>query len=289
MPDDRRPALQELLGSPFVERALRRFLGGDLWEIVTRPACHVVRSASEGSGLARVRRALFLPPGGFTADEIDLLSPHPEARSIRARIEGRVNAAKRGFLPLVGEVELAYSRHGSIPTEASSSSARFSEQHCGRVRRSWRNWFYVVRKNGWGDSHNLINRCSDWVLILIEKELADHKPIAIRPYLERLPGPHAAELAEALARIERRGDEIFRDTSLVSRVIEFPPAVLAPILIRMLNTPERGRHEPCTFFALILKVAKRDRDLVVEEMERARRIECAPRYYLEDLARKLNR
>ena len=55
----------------------------------------------------------------------------------------------------------------------------------------------------------------------------------------------------------------------------------------MLNVQETGKHESCTFFGLLLKIAKKEQILVLDEVRKAKQSKTAPYYYLEDLESKL--
>ncbi len=232
-----------------------------------------------------VRRIIVLPPHGFTADRIDLLSPHPEARKARIKIFGKINPTKKGFKPLIKELRFDYSLTRNILTEKSSAYATYSEKYCGRQLKSWKNWFYVVKENGMGNFHNLINISDEWVIVLLEKDLLDQKTINIVPHLKKLP----QLLQEKINKIEQSGDEIFRNKALISEALQFPDEILIPIFIQMLNVQETGKHENCTFFALLLKLAKNNKDLVLKEVKQAMTLKTAPNYYLEDLERKLTK
>ena len=126
-------------------------------------------------------------------------------------------------------------------------------------------------------------------MALLEKELVDQKTIDIKFYLEKLPQPEVKKLKVAIQKIERIGDKIFDDAKFVSELLKFSPKILVPILIQMLNVQETGKHENCTFFALLLKIAKKNKRQVLEEVRRAIELKSAPYYYLEDLDRKLSK
>ncbi len=281
------PNFYEIYKSSLFQKTLKKFLGTGAVEVITRPACFFVRLKSEDTKL--IKRIIVFPPHGFTGDEIALLNPHPEARTARITILGKINPAKKGFKPLVREIKFSFSLTRSVPTEKTSAYAKFSEKYCKSQLKSWKNWFYVVKENGWGNFHSLINVSNEWVIALLEKEAIDQKEINIKFYLERLPQSEAKKLRVAVQKIERIGDKIFDDTKFVSELLKFPSKILVPILIQMLNVQETGKHENCTFFALLLKVARKNKRQVLEEVKRAIELKSAPYYYLEDLERKLNK
>ena len=232
---------------------------------------------------------MYFPPLGFTGDEINLLNPHPEARKARVKILGKINPTKKGFKPLIREIKFSFSLTRSVPTEKTSAYAKFSEKYSKSQLKSWKNWFYVVKENGWGNFHSLINLSNEWVVAFLEKELVDQKTIDLKSYFEKLPQPEAKKLRVAIQRIEHTGDKIFDDTKFVSELLKFPSKILVPFLIQMLNVQETGKHENCTFFALLLKIAKKNKRQVLEKVKRAIELKSAPYYYLEDLERKLSK
>ena len=232
---------------------------------------------------------MYFPPLGFTGDEINLLNPHPEARKARVKILGKINPTKKGFKPLIREIKFSFSLTRSVPTEKTSAYAKFSEKYSKSQLKSWKNWFYVVKENGWGNFHSLINLSNEWVVAFLEKELVDQKTIDLKSYFEKLPQPEAKKLRVAIQRIEHTGDKIFDDTKFVSELLKFPSKILVPFLIQMLNVQETGKHENCTFFALLLKIAKKNKRQVLEKVKQAIELKSAPYYYLEDLKRKLSK
>jgi len=277
----------EIEQSSLFQKTLKKILGSGNTEVITRPACFFIRLKSENTKL--VKRIIVFPPHGFTGDEIALLSPHPEARSAKVKILGKINPTKKGFKPLIREIKFSFSLTRSVPTEKTSAYAKFSGKYSKSQLQSWKNWFYVVKENGWGNFHSLINLSNEWVVALLEKELVDQKTIDIKSYLEKLPRPEVKKLKVAVQKIERIGDKIFDDAKFVSELLKFPSKILVPILIQMLNVQETGKHENCTFFALLLKIARKNKGQVLEEVKRAIELKSAPYYYLEDLERKLSK
>lgn len=278
---------QQIVGSPLFNKTRERFLIG-AYELVKRPASFSLRLEKEDSRI--IRRIILLPPGGFTADKINLLSPHPEARTARVKILGKIRPDNKGFAPVNKEVEFIFSLSGEAPTELSSSYSNYSksfDKYYDRQLKSWKNWFYVVKENGRGNFHNLINLSGDWVVLLLEKELSDRKNINIEKLLKQLAPAQAEALKQVLKRIEIEGDGFFRDKLAVNNLLRIDHGILVSVLIRMLNFKETGKHEPCTFFALLLKIVKLDKKLVSREVNKALKFKIAPVYYLQDLKRKM--
>jgi hypothetical protein len=155
------------------------------------------------------------------------------------------------------------------------------------VRKSWKNWFYVVKENGWGNFHSLVNLTSTWVVLVIEKQLLDQKPIRIGELLKNLTKKQANTLQKDLQFITSNGDEVFTHPAIIQRIVKLPLSVITPILVQMLNVQETGKHQNCTFFALLLKLAHRDRVYVRDVIKDAHTRKTAPHYYLADLQKKM--
>lgn len=278
-------AFQEVLDSPLLQATIKRYIGTDDIDVVPRPLCYILRNKTENKKV--ITRIIVLKPHGYTADALNLMNPHPEAYKARIKILGKVDPSKKGYKPCLDVVKLNYSNTVKIPTQKSSAYAVFSESFGGSKLLPWKNWVYVVKKNRWGDFHNIINQSNEWVVVLLEKWLVDQKSIVIDSYLKKLPAKQAEKLKRNLKIIQVAGDEIFENEKLVEEVLQVPSEILIPILIRMLNISETGRHESCTFFAFLLKASRNHKALVLHEVNDALKNELAPYYYLEDLLRKI--
>lgn len=276
---------QDIFQSALFKKTANKFFGNKKVEIIRRPACYFIKVNEKNSRL--IKRIIIFPPQGFTANKINLLNPHPETRNARVYIFGKIDPTKKGFKPVREEIKFNFSLTRDIPTEKNTPYATFSENYCGSQLKSWRNWFYVIKETGWGNFHNLINVSDEWVLALLEKELSDVKKINIEIYLGKLSKKEKSSLQTKLNKIIRKGDEIFSDKIFVKEFLKYNPEILVPLLIRMLNIQETGKHEPCTFFALLLKEAKNNKKLVLYEVKKAINLKSAPHYYLSDLKKKL--
>ncbi len=280
--------IRKLLESYLLRTITLKFLGNQRTEVIQRPGCYIIRLAGEKRS-GTIRRIILLPPKGFTGDEINLLNPHPEARMAKVFIEGVINPSKRGFSPLVNRVEFRYSLRRQIPTEADSPYAISNRQYCETKVKSWRNWFFVVKESGWGNFHSFINLADKWVLLKLQKTLLEQHPIRLTEYLRQLPKSKARKLKQCIFLIQSEGDAAFGRGKLITDLLRYNPNILIPILIQMLNTQETGKHEPCTFFALLLKLSRVNKKLVLHYIADAMKEESAPAYYLTDLIKKLNK
>ncbi len=91
-------------------------------------------------------------------------------------------------------------------------------------------------------------------------------------------------------KVEENGDDLFeKDPSVVEKVVKLSPEKSLPVLIEGLNILETGRHEPCTVFATILKIGKKNRKITVKYLQDALTSQTAPNYYLTELVQKLEK
>ena len=72
----------------------------------------------------------------------------------------------------------------------------------------------------------------------------------------------------------------------LSKIYNFDVKTITPPLIEMLNVLETGKHEPCTVYALLLKVGRKNN--ILEYLKEAEKNKTAPKYYLEELIVKLS-
>lgn len=284
-------SLDDILSCPLFKATVAEYLGEGELSLTNRKSCYFVRKIDENvlpENKLLIVRLLLLPPGGFTGIRRNILSVHPEARTVKLRILGAIAPEKRGYKPLIREIEFMYAPIRQVPTSAELPYAYYSDEYCRKELKSWRSWFYAVKEDGWGNFHSLVNLSGEWAVIVVEKELIDHKPIKIANFLNELDNQKARHLQHLLQMIQLQGDAFFTKPQQIEEILSFPPSILVPILIRLLNVPETGKHEPCTYFGLLLKLSKQRRSLVMAEVQQAISLQVAPSYYLHDLKRKLS-
>ena len=154
--------------------------------------------------------------------------------------------------------------------------------------KSSREKFFAVKENGEGFYHNLINLSDEWVLLILEKELRLQKEMNITSKIEGLNEKQKEIIKDLIKSVQENGDKIFNENKeLIKRLLELKTNEAFPILIEGLNIYETGKHEPCTIYALILKFAKRDKELATKYLKEALEKNDAPEYYLNELSKKL--
>ena len=66
-------------------------------------------------------------------------------------------------------------------------------------------------------------------------------------------------------------------------------AKIVPALIEALNILETGKHEPCTVYAIILKIGRKQPQKTLAFLQEAKKAEEAPKYYLDELIKKIEK
>lgn len=278
---------EQIESSFLLKKTIRKVFNNADYEFIKRPGCFFIRAKNEDKKI--IQRMILFQPKGFTGNKLDLLNPHPETRTAKIEILGKLNPIKQGYKPLIREVNFIFSLKREMATEQNSPYAKYSKKFCRSRLLSWKNWFYVIKESGWGNFHSLINLSNEWVVVILEKNLIDQKPINLEPILKKIPQRDAKILSKHLKEIELLGDKIFDHPNIVRTILSFTADILISALIQMLNIQETGRHEPCTVFALILEIARKNKPLVLTELNKAIKLDLAPYYYLEDLEKKLKR
>lgn len=87
---------------------------------------------------------------------------------------------------------------------------------------------------------------------------------------------------------EMRDSMFEKEPDTVESIYSMDPLVSLPALITLLNIEEKGKHEQCTVYALILKIAKKRPELALRLLKKAEKDKVAPLYYLEELIKKVN-
>lgn len=116
---------KQIIESPLFKKTIKQFFQSNEYEIVERPASFSIRLKEEDPTM--VKRIILLPSHGFTADKINLLSPHPEALNAKIRILGKIKPQNKGFIPVQKEIKFVFSLLREVPTEKDSSYSDYSK------------------------------------------------------------------------------------------------------------------------------------------------------------------
>lgn len=276
---------KEIIDSPIVKATLKSIFDGEATETIIRPASFIIRLKNEPED--KVIRIIFLPPNGFTANKIDETSPHPEVRKAKIEIKGGVKPNKTGFNPLKDAIKVQYYTKRNIKITEDEPYPKINEQDYKEKIKSSKEKFFVVQENGIGFYHSLVNLTNEWVLLILEKELRLQKNPDLKSLIYNLDKNQQKIITLLYEKILLYGDELFeKETELIQKVCNFDVNIIAPPLIEMLNVLETGKHEPCTVYGLLLKVGRKNN--IIEYLKKAIKSKTAPKYYLEEMIKKLS-
>lgn len=280
-----------VLNTGFVKEWINTVCGADR-EIIQRPAAFFVRNRNEGN--AAVERVIILPPKGYTANSLNQTNSHDEALRATIQIKGAVREGKQGFSKLQNCLLVAAfnSKRGSsdlnvpyLTFEIGKTPNLSTVFHSAGTPP-----FAVVKENGFGFYHNLINVSNDWLVMELNKRLRPQKKVDLSSQLANLSDDKAELLKGLYNGVVAYGDEVFSKLpELVNGVVKLPPEISLPALGEMLFAYDTGRHEACSAFAMILKVGKRYPDTTLEFLEIGAKNKTIPHYYANQLLDKLKR
>jgi len=282
--------LQNFFNHEAVKKLVKKTFPKNDVETIERPHSYVIWSRQEnGNSTARI---IVLPPHGCTANNFKELSSHEEARKAKVVVVGTLRDGKKNPSLIKNCLLFSYLTSRGAITEAGVPYALISDNkniHKEKILSS-KQTLYVVKENGEGFYHNLINTTDEPLLLLLTKELKSGKQMDIAKRVDEfsLSVSDKKLILELITAIQQHGDELFAlDGDLINKALNIEADILVPILIEALNIHETGKHEPCTVYALILKMAKTNKEIVVEYLNRAIGDHIAPQYYLTELAKKL--
>ena len=259
-------------------------------EIVERPASYIIKQANEIGDI--VFRIIILPPLGYTTNSINMANAHPEARWAKITIKGGVRQGKVNYSQIRNAIKFAYYTKKQIQTISNEPNVEIDSSNLfyREVIKSSKETFFVVRENGEGFFHNLINLTNDWMVLILEKFLSQCRDINFQSILFALTLKQRIIFQTFLQAINEMGDRVFKEEpALINLVTSFEVEKILPLLIECLNISETGKHEPCTIFALLLKVGNKDPKTVLNYLQKARLNKDAPLYYLDELIPKVNK
>ena len=276
---------QEIINSPIVKATLKSLFDDKEIEIIHRPASFIIRLKNEPDD--RISRIIFLPPKGFTSDKIDETNPHPEVRKAKIEIKGGVRPNKIGFNILKNALKFQYYTKRNIKITEDEPYPKIKEKDYKEKIKSSKEKFFVVQENGIGFYHSLVNLSNAWILLILEKELRLQKTPNFESLISNLDKNQHKIITLLYDKILLYGDEIFeKENELIQKICNFDVDIITPPLIEMLNVLETGKHEPCTVYAILLKVGRKNN--LIEYLKEAVKSKTAPKYYLEELIQKLS-
>ena len=276
-------SIADILSAPVVQTTVNNVLGSAPHDVIERPGSYVMSLKTEPSD--RCKRIIVLKPKGFTSNTPDELSSHPEAEEATIEIKGAARPANRGYFPIKNCVEFVYCAKDGAETRPdypyASAFGAFRELKTSKTR------FKVVKRNYYGFYHNLINLTDEWLVLVLNKKLNLAKQVDYSLIEDAAESDRNAIYALAEG-VKMEGDGIFKDNQeIVRRVCSMNPHTSLPALITLLNVEEKGKHEQCTIFAIILKIARKHPALSLRFLKKAEDDKAAPPYYLHELVKKV--
>ncbi len=283
--------IQEILQKNYVQDLVTDICG-EAVEILERKDCYIVRSKVEGE--RDIHRLIILPPKGFTANEINQMNSHDEAESATIQVKGAVKEGKRSFSKLskcllvassdrserVSDLNQPYLTFG---LEAGLSSGLDLKQHS-----SGESPFYVVKSDGYGFYHNLVNVTDEWLVLKLHKILRPQRGVNLERVTKNIQDEQADILKNLYFAIVHNGDNVFSvEPAAVRAVMSVPLKDSLPVLGEMLHVHDSGMHEACTVFAIILKIAKFRPKETYDYLVRTLVTRSIPAYYANQLIGKI--
>lgn len=285
--------IQDVLKTNYVQDLIEQTCGKNT-ELVTRQDCFAVRSSVEGD--RNIYRVLLMPPRGFTANEINQMNSHDEADFATIEIKGAVRINKSAFSKLKDCLLVASKDENGSVSELTHPYLTFDMSEQGgneltlKKHSSGLPPFPVVKNDGFGFYHNLINLTDDWLVLKLHKRLRPNKPVELDKYLKNLNTKEAEAVLKLYNAVEKYGDGVFKHApEAVQQILNLPVEVTLPPLGEMLFIHDSGMHEACTVFGIILKLAQNSPNRILEFLDNAIENNSIPLYYAKQLIGKINK
>lgn len=278
-------SVNEIMDSILVKTILKNLFKNQKTEFIQRSASFIIRLKNEPEN--KIFRVIILPPHGFTANRINETTPHPEVRKAKIEIKGAIKLNKLGFSLLENIIKFQYYTVRNVKITEDEPYPKIGGQNYREEIKSSKQKFFVVKENGTGFYHSLVNISDKWLLLILEKELRLQRIPNLQLKMRALNRSQQKTLTALYNKILLFGDIIFeKEKKLIEKVYKIDTNKITPLLIEMLNVLETGKHESCTVYAIILKLGKTNKK-VVDHLKEAIKNKTAPEYYLKELIKKL--
>jgi len=277
----------EILNSQLVQEEIKKKFNNNELEIVKRKKSFFIIQKKIENNISK--RILLLPPNGTTTGAttgikvFDENNSHSEASEVIITILGGVAPGRNGYSRIKNKIKLSYSltREVKLPLKEKILSS-----HTPPIT--------ILKSDGFGFWHSLSNQSTEWVAIYLEKELRSTKEINWGQVFSQvgIPDNNHQKILTYINSIKEYGDEVFEKNPEAIKYLETYPSQerILQVLIKALNIQEYGKHEQCTIFAIILKVAKHvDTSKLIKIIEQAKENKLAPEFYLSELEKKIRK
>ncbi len=277
--------IDDILNANIVKNVVKTRFATKETEVIKRPASFIIRLKNEPED--RVFRIILLPPHGFTADTMDETNPHPEVRKAKIEIKGGVRPNKSGFNLLKKCIRYQYYTVRNIKITEDKPYPKINGEYYKENMKSSKQIFFVVKEDGIGFYHSLVNLSNEWILLSLDKELRLQRAPELQSKIANMDKNKQRIITLLYKKILLLGDTIFKkEPRLIEEICNFDVDKIIPRLIEMLNVLETGKHEPCTVYAIILKIGKKNVK-VIDYLKEAVERNVAQKYYLDELIKKL--
>lgn len=283
--------INDVLKKDFVKALVGQVCDDDT-TLIERGTSFAVRAAEEGD--RDIHRVILLPPRGFTANAPNQMNSHDEAEFATIEVKGVIREGKHGFSKIKDCLLVAsHSENGDVsglnqPYLTFQADAPQYGQTTLKKHSAGGSPFAVVKSDGFGFYHNLINLTDEWLALKLHKRLRPQKAVELEPLLEELPKEEASHLGRLYSAVVQHGDAVFaKEPKLIDGLKKFPVQRILPALGEMLFIHDSGMHEACTVFAVILKLSKDHPQEVSAYLEEARSRKSVPGYYATQLLGKI--
>lgn len=290
--------IQEILERDFVA-ALVKKVCGDNYKIVTRPQSFIIKKDEKDEDPRNIHRLIILPPRGYTSNTPNQTNCFHSVEKSKIDIKGAVREGKKTFSKLKPSLRVVSFNSRAALSDVPRPYLEFDVDNLkeGFVIKQYDAGtvpFYVVKPDGTGFYHTLINPTNDWIVLELHKVMAETKPVDLESHIATLQDEQANVLRNVHQEMVRQGDVLLDRTNpdnraLIVSALSIPPAQLLPALGEMLYTRDTGPHEPCTAFGLILDVAQKHPKETLSYLREALQNKKIPLYFAEQLIGKVER
>ncbi len=282
--------LNDILNVSFVKDLMVKISKKDL-QIIKRPACFFIKRPKEDEH--NINRLIILPPHGYTSNEANQTNCFEGVKRATIKFKGAVREGKQGFSKMEKGLLQASFNQNSLVSALDRPYVEFNLQNPApnlqiKYHTSHTPPFHVVKEDGTGFYHTLVNVTDDWLVLELHKVLRPQKTADINSQLINVQDELADILRKTESCIKDIGDRFFYNRNdLVEAILDIPPSISLPALGEMLYIRDTGKHETCTAFGLILKIAQEHPQETLKYLSHAKRKQLIPTYFAEQLIKKI--
>lgn len=290
------------LKKEFVQALIKKACGDGVVMDSTEGA-YVFRGAIKGD--RDVGRVILLPPQGFTAPAQPLLVGRPEVEHATIDVKGAIREGKQSFsktkncLKVISKSLFSRKERVALGTRRErparpTQEINDNELLQGDLTKVFHSAggapFSLVKSSGLGFFNNMQNTGGDWLVLQETIRLRPERDVDLEPFLQGLEPAHR-ELIQAVydATIEHGPDFFDKAPEEADALTVAPSEISIPALGEMLFAYDSGRDEPCQPFGIILRIAMREPEYVMNYLERAKASGSVPLHFVDELQGKILR